>query len=337
MKHPALVTIAAALALAASARAATGQYQYTLTNLGSLGAPGACAYGINKIAGYATTAGGVQHPFLYSAGVMQDLALAPGYPASSSGGDDWMAISGNGQVAFRAAGAFVYTGTQMQPLVPVGQPCDVNDSGQVVGYTGWTAGCLWSGGQAQTLGGYIPQAINNSGEYVGSFNGQAFAYVGGQYQMLGTLGGRSSAAFDVNDLGQIAGTWVTATGDTHAFLYDGTQMNDLGSLGQYGFVWGMNLSGQVVGNTSTPSGDFRAFVYADGAIEDLNSLIAPGSGLTLEFADDVNDAGQIVGEAFDAKGNSVAFLLTPTPEPATLSLLAIGGLAILRRGTKLGN
>jgi len=51
----------------------------------------------------------------------------------------------------------------------------------------------------------------------------------------------------------------------------------------------------------------------------------------LRSAFAINDNGQIVGIGSDAQGNGRAFLLTPIPEPATLSLLALGGLALLRR------
>jgi probable HAF family extracellular repeat protein len=64
---------------------------------------------------------------------------------------------------------------------------------------------------------------------------------------------------------------------------------------------------------------------------DLNALISPSSGWTLQIATAINDSGQIVGHGLNSAGQQDAFLLTPTPEPATLSLLALGGLTILRR------
>jgi probable HAF family extracellular repeat protein len=59
--------------------------------------------------------------------------------------------------------------------------------------------------------------------------------------------------------------------------------------------------------------DYHAFIYADGAVSDLNDLIPPDSGVTLEAATAINNAGQIVGYTFtggvDPKPH--AFLLTP--------------------------
>jgi hypothetical protein len=46
----------------------------------------------------------------------------------------------------------------------------------------------------------------------------------------------------------------------------------------------------------------------------------------------INDVGQIVGAGIDGlTGHNEAFLLTPTPEPATLALLAAGAAALLAR------
>jgi len=42
---------------------------------------------------------------------------------------------------------------------------------------------------------------------------------------LGTLGGNGSEAFAINNSGQVVG------GSQHAFLYDGSTMRDLGTLG----------------------------------------------------------------------------------------------------------
>jgi probable HAF family extracellular repeat protein len=48
---------------------------------------------------------------------------------------------------------------------------------------------------------------------------------------LGTLGGKNSTAYGVNDLGQVAGTSVDEQGAQHAFLWSAlTGMRDLGFL-----------------------------------------------------------------------------------------------------------
>ena len=55
----------------------------------------------------------------------------------------------------------------------------------------------------------------------------------------------------------------------------------------------------------------HAFIYADGVVTNLNSRIPAGTGLHLAYATGINNAGQIVGVAYDAQAHYHAFLLTP--------------------------
>ena len=57
------------------------------------------------------------------------------------------------------------------------------------------------------------------------------------------------------------------------------------------------------------SGGMEAAVMA-GLVTDLNTLIPPDSGWELQSAEDINNAGQIVG-AGTIHGQHHAFLLTP--------------------------
>ena len=47
---------------------------------------------------------------------------------------------------------------------------------------------------------------------------------------LGTLGGTFSVGLAINASGQVTGFADTADGDIHAFLWDGTTMQDLNAL-----------------------------------------------------------------------------------------------------------
>jgi probable HAF family extracellular repeat protein len=105
--------------------------------------------------------------------------------------------------------------------------------------------------------------------------------------------------------------------------------DDLGTLGGYQSVAnGINNSGRVVGRSFTNGfADDHAFLYSGVVMQDLNNLIP--SGWTLEDATGINDKGQICGYGINSTGQQDVFLLTPTPEPGTLDLLAAGTAGLL--------
>jgi probable HAF family extracellular repeat protein len=128
---------------------------------------------------------------------------------------------------------------------------------------------------------------------------------------LGTLGGRSSEARDINIEGHITGSASTAARETHAFVHDGTAMADLGTLGgteSRGFA--INDAGHVVGESRTASGAIHAFLYANEHMVDLNTMIDPASGWVLVSARGVNNSGQIAGYG-TFEGRTRAFRLSP--------------------------
>lgn len=109
--------------------------------------------------------------------------------------------------------------------------------------------------------------------------------------ILGTLGGRYSQAWGINDHGQVVGysDLNASRYPIHAFLWTrGSGMQDLGTLGG-GVSWafGINENGQVVGGSGTaPYGAEHAFLWTRGVgMQDL------GGG----SARDINDRGEITG------------------------------------------
>lgn len=128
--------------------------------------------------------------------------------------------------------------------------------------------------------------------------------------------GAPSSSEVINNSGQIVGGAVMGgTSEfVHGFLYDNGHMTDLGNLPSTtdpeSIATGINDSGQVVGESFDESGAPLAFLYGNGQMADLNSLVTSGSTLgTLEYANAINNNGQIIGElAPNVAGDQFAFL-----------------------------
>jgi len=113
-----------------------------------------------------------------------------------------------------------------------------------------------------------------------------------------------------------------APNTAHGFSYDGTTYTTLDVPGAiYTRAYGID-GNNIVGFYN--DGMAHGFSY-DGST--YTTLDVPGARHT--FAYDI-DGGNIVGEYHDADGNPYGFVPV-IPEPTTLSLVAMGGLMILRR------
>jgi probable HAF family extracellular repeat protein len=130
------------------------------------------------------------------------------------------------------------------------------------------------------------------------------------------LNADTSYAYDVNEAGTIVGIRFAPGGDFRGFsLTEGGVMQDLGRLGAtYTYARGINGAGHIVGNSSTDSGN-HAFLHRGAGIEDLNHLVNL-PGVVLEFAEDINDLGQIAANGSDGH----AYLLTPINAPGGLQM-----------------
>src|SRR5438067_1199865 len=166
------------------------------------------------------------------------------------------------------------------------------------------------------------KAVNGAGQVVGySYlaNGQyrAFLWQNGIMSDLGTLGGTSSSATDINDSGVIVGRSLTAESTdaqivAHAFVLQSGVMTDLGTLGgTISYARGINNHGQIVGYSMTADGGYHGVLWEGGAIYDLNGLLPANSGWEISGfeTDAINDNGQIVGQG-TINGHQHAFRLS---------------------------
>jgi len=168
--------------------------------------------------------------------------------------------------------------------------CGINDSGQVVGTSfnkdGVECGFLWSNGEMTNLGAdCLAYKINNQGQILG-YNTiiKNFIWDNGVFIPLG-----SYLALGLNDLGEAVG-FKEYNHVCYATLWQDDQIINLGVLeGHSGpsFAMSINNNTKVVGYSWPVDGQCQAFLWEDGTMTAL--------GGDLETAQDINDAGHIIG------------------------------------------
>jgi probable HAF family extracellular repeat protein len=238
----------------------------------------------------------------------------------------------------------------------------VNASGAVVGESRTNAGeraFLWTadGGMRNlgTLaGGTFSSAhdINDAGVVVGmsetASGRSAFVWTeqGGMRDLGQVAGGiNNSTAEEINAAGQVVGYSQTATGWAAFSWTESGGMKNLGMLAgkDSSFAQAVNASGLVVGFSGVSGwAQGSAFLWSeqDGML-DLNNLLLgtdplKQAGLTLDYAADINDNGQILVSGM-LNGRSVQAILTPVPEPSTAVFMLLGGVFLLAARSRRGH
>jgi probable HAF family extracellular repeat protein len=326
MRHAYSACASAAVALLSMAAGAQAAPLYHLVDLGSALTPS----GINQ-SDQVSGATGLDSPSVYKDGNWQELEAPPGGSRTTS-------INGGGSVAgylepypataivWKPDGRLVrIPHIDARPMVAY----DIADDGTVIGTAGPNPNSVFrwhQGGDLEDLG--VPPggtnayafALNKKGSIVGKaiFSGTNYhAYVlsGGGWRDLGTLGGPTSAATDINLKGHVVGCADTdhAGFYHHAFLYANHTMVDIGAPeGATSCAVGIATDDTVAGTWTDDKKQPHAFIYKDGVRYDkLKDITDVGNTWSYNFLDAVNPAGDIVGQGRDPAGQTHVFILKP--------------------------
>jgi probable HAF family extracellular repeat protein len=332
-----------AIVLSLLAASAVAQTRYRVIDLGTLGDPFTQAWAINNrgsVAGSSGDFSGFGPAFVYTNGKLRALSFPDSISTEAFAINDKEQIAGRftieTDVPFHVHPLLYSRRTGFVDLGTLGADdagaFDINNKGQVTGYarvlgqepTSSYRPFIWDKQnglvELPTIGGNTsPQAISNDGHIVGHFfhrppftDDHAFIHKDGVMTDLGTLGGRFSFAYDINDRGEIVGGAEDESLVMQVYVYANGTMRGLGTLvaNQSAAATAINNRGQIVGDAGV--GDTtHAFIYENGHMHDLNDLIDPSSGFVLHSAKDINDRGQIAAVSCDFGVSCRALRLDP--------------------------
>jgi probable HAF family extracellular repeat protein len=220
----------------------------------------------------------------YNATAINDLGQVAGRFFSSEGGEPF-------------AVAFLYAGGVTNPVAFLNRNSTgngLNDKGQVVGQQDLTPPFPLQP---------PPQAF-------------LYNYSNNTTIDIDNVSGRQSAANSINNAGQVTGSLSTATcpipvpfpptclGNTHAFLYTGAGLADIGTLGgTYSEGTSINNRGEIAGISTVANGATHLFLYTQGHMHDLGTA----AGQVFASAA-LNDRGEILASTAGSGGAGASYL-----------------------------
>jgi probable HAF family extracellular repeat protein len=277
---------------------------YNVIDLGTLGSGTSWAYDLNnsnQVVGYAATAAGQDHAFLFSdangngaadPGEMVDLGVLAGDTASYAYG-----VSDAGEVVGTSRSVPLGTDGEERAVrfIPGAGPTDL---GLGRGSNGYGSSASDVNAASQVVGGALSgEGANYYVPFLRSVSGTVATFtLPAPYNLWGE-------ARAINDAGSVVGYSGGPLGDSGFIRSASGVMTPVGHDNPalpYNYAWDLNDAGQVVGEGFNSAGDYRGFLWQDGAVTDLGTL--PGMGSSEAFG--VNNAGAVVGRAEQPDGTA---------------------------------
>ena len=141
-------------------------------------------------------------------------------------------------------------------------------------------------------------------------------------------------------LGSVTGTPLTGMTMVSNYVLSGAP-NEFDLYGTFGksLSFDVTFSGQMMGAIQPPDSQNYVYDEPNGFVFDF---LDPTTGNTLETGSPLDSnsvviaagGGLTITDGTDGGDPGVAITVEPTPEPATMSLLVIGGMAVLARGRR---
>jgi probable HAF family extracellular repeat protein len=320
---------------------------YRIADIGTFGPPERPVIFVSQINNRGHVTGDPR--YIYRNGELEMLDL-PGVAGVGIGinerdqiaGHNFESFSGPQQVFLWDEGAVQFIGTPGQTFLGTNP---LNERGELVGghaFEGadlhaflYRRGTLIDLG---TLGGdeSFAVAINNRSMVIGSseiavpsiFDRHPFLWVRGEMIDLHPILG-NSAAIDINDLGDIAGTRSHELPNgglqSRPFLLTRGRVIDVPLRADHslGFTVALNIRREIVGSASTVDGRQQGFHFHRGKFSLLTELWHESDPLrafvTLRQPADINDRGQILLGGTDSRSIGVrGYILTPRSLPHQL-------------------